>query len=323
MPVSERLLTRLLTGETLSGETLSREMGVTRAAVWKQIERLRGMGFVIESEGRSGYHLVSCPDSLMEPVVRQGLDTAWAGCRVEWFPVIDSTNRYAKQLAAEGAPHGTVVLADQQTAGRGRRGRGWLTPAGEGVALSLILRPDTHPSQVAVVSLEIAMAGAAAAEAVTGEKAGIKWPNDVILKGKKVEGILVEMDADEQTVHFLVAGIGFNVHQKEFPPEIAQTASSMDLIAGHEVSRAALVRAFLKGIEEAEVLRATGRLLEAYRRRSVTIGQKVRVIGTTEAFTGEALDITQSGSLLVRDPEGKVREVLAGDVSVRGLMGYV
>ena len=318
----ERILERLLAGETVSGQAISAELGVTRAAVWKQIEQLRALGFVIESQGKQGYRLLSCPDSLMAPVIARGLQTRWAGRQIVYLPSVDSTNRRARQLAAEGAPHGTLVIADEQTAGRGRRGRGWISPAGEGVFMSLILRPQSHPSEVARLSMQTARAVALSIAQTTGLDARIKWPNDIVCGGRKVCGMLLEMNADEQAVHDVVAGIGINVHQTQFAPEIEKTASSLDLLSGQRVCRAALVRAFLEAFERAEALAAQGALMDAYRARSATLGQRVQVIAPAGSFTGTALEVTDSGSLIVEDEEGQRREVLAADVSVRGLMGY-
>ena len=318
----ERILERLLAGETVSGQAISAELGVTRAAVWKQIEQLRALGFVIESQGKQGYRLLSCPDSLMAPVIARGLQTRWAGRQIVYLPSVDSTNRRARQLAAEGAPHGTLVIADEQTAGRGRRGRGWISPAGEGVFMSLILRPQSHPSEVARLSMQTALAVALSIAQTTGLDARIKWPNDIVCGGRKVCGMLLEMNADEQAVHDVVAGIGINVHQTQFAPEIAQTASSLDLLSGQRVCRAALVRAFLEAFERTEALAAQGALMDAYRARSATLGQRVQVIAPAGSFTGTALEVMDSGSLIVEDEEGQRREVLAADVSVRGLMGY-
>jgi len=318
----ERILERLMAGETVSGQAISAELGVTRAAVWKQIEQLRAQGFVIESQGRQGYRLISCPDSLMAPVIAQGLRTRWAGREIVSLPSVDSTNRRARQLAAGGAAHGTLVIAEEQTAGRGRRGRGWISPPGENVYMTLILRPDAHPSEVARLSLQTALAVALAIARTAGLDARIKWPNDIVCGGKKVCGMLLEMNADEQSVHDVVAGVGINVHQTAFPPEIEQTASSLDLLSGKTVCRAALVRAFLEAFEETDALASRGELMDAYREKSATLGQRVRVIGQAGSFTGTAVAVTDSGSLIVEDDEGQRREVLAADVSVRGLMGY-
>ena len=320
----DEVLERLLGGGLVSGQALSAQLGVTRAAVWKQIEQLRAQGFVIESEGRQGYRLTGCPDSLLAPVIAQGLDTAWAGKRIVSLKSVDSTNHYARMLAAEGAPEGTLVVAEEQTAGRGRRGRGWISPAGEGIFMTLILRPRVHPSKVAGLSLQTALAVARAIARETGLDARIKWPNDIVCAGRKVCGMLLEMNANEQSVIDVVAGIGINVHQRGFAPEIANTASSLDLLAGREIRRAPLVRAFLTEFEAVAALAAQGggALMEAYRARSATLGQRVQVASLTETFVGTAEEITDSGSLIVVDGQGARREVLAADVSVRGLMGY-
>ena len=322
--MTEEILTRLLSGEAVSGQTLSEELGVTRAAVWKQIGQLRELGFDIEACGGQGYRLVSVPDSLMAPVIARGLNTKWAGKPIIYLRSVDSTNRYARALAADGAGQGTLVVADEQTAGRGRRGRGWLSPAGEGIFMTLILRPQAHPSHVAQLSLQTAMAVARAISRVCEIDARIKWPNDIVCNGKKVCGMLLEMNADEQSVHDVVAGIGINVHQKAFEGDIAKTASSLDLLTGRSVRRADVVRAFLEEYEVVDELAKQGSeaLMNVYRQHSATLGQRVQVISATGSFTGTAKAVTDSGSLIVTDDDGQDREVLAADVSVRGLMGY-
>ncbi|MDO5298725.1 MAG: biotin--[acetyl-CoA-carboxylase] ligase [Clostridia bacterium] len=320
----ERILTQLLKNDTVSGQALSEKLGVTRAAVWKQIEQLRQQGFVIESLGRQGYRLVECPDSLMAPVVRQGLDTSWAGREIVYLRSVDSTNRYARQLAQEGAAHGTLVLADEQTAGRGRRGRGWISPAGESIYMTLILRPQAHPSQVAQLSLATALAVAQGITRSCGVEARIKWPNDIVCQGRKVCGMLLEMNADEQSVHDVVAGIGINVHPGAVSEEIAETAGALDVLCGRTLRRAEIVRGFLRAFEEVDALMADGEaFMRAYCEHSATLGRRVQVIGLNGSFIGTALGVTGSGALIVEDEQGKRHEVLAADVSVRGLMGYV
>ena len=254
--------------------------------------------------------------------ILDGLETKWAGCEIVYFDNTDSTNRQARMLAKDGAKHGTLVIADTQSAGRGRRGRGWISPAGEGVFMSLIVRPDVHPSRVAKMSLTLALAVSRAIRRETGLDARIKWPNDIVIRGRKICGLLLEMDATAEKVESIVAGVGINVHQKAFDEEIAHTASSLDLMAGRRVSRSAIVRAFLKEFEQAMAL-ADDEMMDAYRACSATIGQRVQVITLDGTYTGTAKGITESGSLLVESDAGDVREVLAADVSVRGIMGYV
>jgi len=255
--------------------------------------------------------------------IQAELATAWAGCEIIYLPETDSTNRQARILAREGARHGTLVIADTQNAGRGRRGRGWISPKGEGIFMSLIVRTDVHPSQVAKLSLATALAAANAIGRETGLDARIKWPNDIVVSGRKVCGMLLEMDATQDRVESIVAGVGINVHQTQFDEEIVHTASSLDMLAGRRISRTAIVRAFLEEFERAAAL-DEDEMMAQYRRRSATIGQRVQVIALDGSYTGIAEGITRSGSLLVRaDEDGQVREVLAADVSVRGIMGYV
>ena len=251
-----------------------------------------------------------------------GLETKWAGREIVYFQETDSTNRQARLLAREGAAHGTLVIADTQTAGRGRRGRGWISPEGEGIFMSLIVRPDVHPSQVAKMSLMLALAVAKAIRRVTELDARIKWPNDIVIGGRKICGLLLEMDATQERVESIVAGVGINVHQTAFDEEIAHTASSLDLLLGKRVSRSAIVRAFLEEYECADAM-TDADMMCAYCRQSATIGQRVQVIALDGTYTGKAQGITESGSLLVMGDDGVSREVLAADVSVRGIMGYV
>ena len=260
-------------------------------------------------------------ENLMTQIKALEPGTQWAGREIVYFEETDSTNRRARLLAQEGAVHGTLVIADTQTAGRGRRGRGWISPAEEGIFMSLLLRPDVHPSQVAKLSLLTALATANAIARETGLDARIKWPNDIVIAGRKVCGMLLEMTADEHTVHDVVAGVGINVHQRTFDAEIAHTAASLDLLCGRRLSRAAIVCAFLEEFERAMDL-SDEAMMAAYAARSATIGQRVQVIGLTGTFTGVAKAVTESGSLLVEDESGALREVLAADVSVRGIMGY-
>ena len=261
----------------------------------------------------------------MEREIRRFLkNTEVVGHELIYLKETDSTNNDVKRLAKAGGMDGTVVIAGCQTAGRGRRGRGWVSPAGEGIFMTLILRPQAHPSHVARLSLQTALAVARAITRVCEVDARIKWPNDIVCGGKKVCGMLLEMNADEQSVHDVVAGIGINVHQTAFEGEIAKTASSLDLLTGRRICRADVVRAFLEEYEAVDELARQGgeALMAVYRRHSATLGQRVQVISATGSFTGTAKAVTDSGSLIVLDDDGREREVLAADVSVRGLMGY-
>ena len=252
------ILKALLPGKIVSGERISKALGITRAAVWKRITALRERGFVIESLDRQGYLLVHVPDVLMSSLITYGLETEWAGRHVFCYESVDSTNRVLKTMAADGADHGTLVVANEQTGGRGRRGRGWLTPKDTSIAMSLLLRPEIPPAKVALLSLAASVAVAKGIRQVTSLEAGIKWPNDIVVNGKKVCGILLEMDADEQNVHYIVAGVGINVHLMDIPEEIRATATSLDLELGHPCSRVEIVKAVMRATEETEKLLKEG-----------------------------------------------------------------
>ncbi|MBQ2990189.1 MAG: biotin--[Clostridia bacterium] len=254
------------------------------------------------------------------------MPTEWAGRSIAYYREIDSTNRAAREMARNGAAHGTLVLADMQTSGRGRRGRSWISPAGEGVFMTLIIRPQESPEKAARISLAAALAAARGIARVSGLDARIKWPNDIVIGGRKVCGMLLEMDLLEGGLPAVSAGIGVNVHQTQFDEEIAHTASSLDLLAGRRIDRADVVLAILKEMERAmrELQADEAAFMRAYRAMSATLGQRVQVIAHGESYTGVAQAVTQGGSLLVRaDEDGALREVLAADVSVRGIMGYV
>ena len=323
MGAMDDILKALLPGEIVSGARISKALGITRAAVWKRITALRERGFVIDSLDRQGYLLVHVPDVLMSSLITYGLETKWAGSQVFCYESVDSTNRVLRTMAADGAGHGTLVVANEQTGGRGRRGRGWLTPKDTSIAMSLLLRPEIPPAKVALLSLAASVAVAKGIRQVTGLEAGIKWPNDIVVNGKKVCGILLEMDADEQNVHYIVAGAGINVHLMDIPEEIRATATSLDLELGHPCSRVEIVKAVMRATEETENLLRDGSFMSVYETLSVTLGHPVSVQGVGETFTGTAEQIREDGVLMVRTESGAVREVMAGDVSVRGLMGYV
>lgn len=241
----------------------------------------------------------------------------WAGCAIRREAVVDSTNIQARKWAREGAPHGAVVVAGTQTAGRGRRGRGWDSAPGAGLWLSIVLRPAIPDSGWPLLPLAAALAGADACRTVTGADVLIKWPNDLVLDGRKIAGLLVEREGGAA-----VMGIGINVRQRldDFAPDLRERAGSLDMLTGQPVSLPALEAALL-----AEIERRVDNMdfLDEYAARCATIGAKVRVLAVNDTYTGVAEGIDETGALLVRDDGGILRRVLAGDVSVRGMMGYV
>ncbi|MDL2317562.1 biotin--[acetyl-CoA-carboxylase] ligase [Eubacteriales bacterium OttesenSCG-928-A19] len=241
----------------------------------------------------------------------------WAGCVVRRLDTVDSTNLYARKWAREGAPHGAVVIADRQTAGRGRRGRGWLSPSGTGLWLSMVVRPDIPDEAYPLLPLAAALATADACEAVSHIPVRIKWPNDLIAGGRKIVGILAEREGDSAVI-----GIGINVrHQlSDFPPEFRDRAGSLEMASGEPISLPELEHELLYSLE-AHLFSPS--VFPEYAARCATVGSEVRVSSLKEDFTGVAESLDDTGALLVRDEHGILHRVLAGDVSVRGIMGYL
>ena len=308
----------------LSGEDIGRELSITRAAVWKGIKKLREEGYEIEAVTNRGYRLTNPETMYNKRELEQGLKTKTMGQSIYFYEETDTTNNRARELALEGAPEGTLVVAEKQTAGRGRRGKVWESPLGTGIWMSLVLRPQIAPTEASVLTLLCGLATAEAIEAETGLSAGIKWPNDILINGEKAVGILTEMDCEMSEVHFVIPGIGINVNTASFPPEIAEIATSLYLECGKTVSRRRLVHRVLERLEEHyETFLRTGSfaaMLEDYRKHCITLGKEVHVLGR-EPFFAEALDITPEGELLVRRADnGKEEVVFSGEVSIRGVI---
>ncbi|HHW42135.1 MAG TPA: biotin--[acetyl-CoA-carboxylase] ligase [Syntrophomonadaceae bacterium] len=308
-------------GSRVSGEQLSRSLGVSRTAVWKQIKALRELGYRIAGSPRTGYLLEGVPDLLYPREIRKGLGTRSFGQEIFHFRRVGSTNQVAFDLARRGYPEGTVVVAEEQTSGRGRWQRPWFSPPETGIWLSLILRPDMAPVKVPQLTL---VAGAACARAIhgcLGFRPAIKWPNDLLYNGKKLCGILVEMEAAAEQVHFLVIGIGINVNQEEsdFPPELRETAASLRMVTGSRVARVPLVRRILEVLEEdyRDFCSSgfTG-VRERWLEYETTLGKAVQVRLGEKQFTGTAEDLDAEGNLLLRLKDGKLQKIISGELTL-------
>ena len=312
-----------------SGETMSRTLGVSRAAIWKAIDALRQDGYRITSIPRRGYRLEHAPDLLSAGELTGSLNGCTIGQNIICLDTVDSTNNYAKQLAGEGAPHGTVVLSDRQTGGRGRRGNSFLSPAGKGLCLSVLLRPDLPPADVINLTAWIAVAVCDAVEQIIGERPGIKWTNDLILRQKKLCGILTEMslEAESGQLQYVVAGIGINVSQsaEDFGDDVSKLAISLEQALGRRIRRTDLAGAVIRALDwmMADFPHAKADYLERYRSDCLTLGREVRLIQKGESRIAFAQSIDDEFALVVRHPDGSLETVSAGDVSVRGLLGYV
>lgn len=311
----------------VSGQELCRRFGVSRTAVWKVINQLKEEGYEIEAVRNRGYALKGAGDVLSEAELLSCLKTEWAGGRTVYFDATDSTNVQAKRLAEAHAPHGTLVVSDRQDGGKGRRGRSWASPSGVGIWMSLILRPEIAPSSASMLTLAAALAVREGIQEETGLSPLIKWPNDLVLNGKKICGILTEMSTELMEIQYVITGIGINVNQREFPSEIRDTATSLSLEAGRSFRRSSLIAAILKAFEKdyAAFLKTgdLSLLLEEYNACLVNRGKEVCILDPSGEYRAVAEGIDESGSLLVTLPDGTRREIISGEVSVRGIYGYV
>lgn len=315
----------------ISGQKLCEKLGVSETAVWKVIKQLREQGYEIEEAQNKGYCLSVVPDVLSKQEMESCMHTKWLGHNIFYYDEIDSTNTEAKRKAEAGEPHGTLVVADMQSAGRGRRGRDWSSPKHQGIFFSILLRPEIEPVNAPMLTLVMAIAAARGISKCTGLTPQIKWPNDIVINGKKVVGILTEMSAQTDYVNYIVIGTGINVHQTSFPEELEEKATSIDLEQekqrGTRILRAQLLEEILEQFEICyEIYIKTqdlSGLMEEYNQELVNKNRRVRVLDPLGEFEGQALGINKKGSLLVKKDGGEIVEISSGEVSVRGIYGYV
>ncbi len=304
--------------QPVSGEKLAAAAGISRAAVWKRINRLKALGYDIAGEPRKGYRLLAAPDKLLPGEILPGLATRRLKGPIHHFEAISSTNDLAKELGAKGAPEGTLVVAETQSAGRGRLGRSWESPPAVGLYVSLLLRPPLPPGEMPQITLTTAVAGVRAVKRATGLTPGIKWPNDLLLDGKKAGGILTEMETESDCIRYLVLGWGLNVNNPGFPPELAPIATSLFLAAGRKFSRVAILRAWLEEFEalyDRFLARGFPGILQEWRQYAVTLGQEVQVLQGTRRLKGKAVDVGEDGALLLEQPTGEIIRVTSGEIA--------
>lgn len=323
--MKEKLLQMLNdAGGYVSGEKISRELGVTRSYIWKVIAKLKDEGYVISSVRNKGYRLEPASDKLDEASVRKGLTTASIGQHIVYLDNVDSTNEYAKNL---DAPHGTVVIAEDQTMGKGRRGKSWVSQPGTGLWMTIYLKPSIKPQEIMQVTLISGMAVCKAIQQVTGCNAGIKWPNDIVINGKKVCGILTEMILEEQTIACAVTGIGININIPSFPQELSNRATSLLIETGKTFLRADIARAVFTYFEQyyTNMLDPENlpSLLSEYASMCINVGREVVATIGNQEIHGVAEGISPLGELLIKTPDGAVIPVTSGEVSIRGVYGYI
>ncbi|MBI4313678.1 MAG: biotin--[acetyl-CoA-carboxylase] ligase [Candidatus Omnitrophica bacterium] len=304
-------------GEYVSGEELCKSSGVSRAAIWKQIEKLREEGYRILAQPHLGYRLVSIPDRLIPEELQWQLPAKIVGRKIYSYAATDSTMDVAHQLVDAGEAEGSVVFAEAQRRGRGRLGRTWVSAAGRGISMSVIFRPAMELSQAPLFTL---MAAAAIVQAIrdsVGIEPQIKWPNDILIRDKKVAGILTEMKAELNQVHAVVIGIGLNVNTPRHL--LPRLATSLSLEQGRPCDRLQVARALMIALDEfyARVKRGDARsIFKAWRSHSMTLGRRVRVACQDRHVDGEAVDLSPQGALVIRTDEGRMEQVTAGEVLI-------
>lgn len=305
----------------ISGQDLAHRLGLSRTAVWKHIVALRESGYRIEAGPRRGYILAESPDVISPGEITAALKTHNLGHSVEFLPTVESTNTMAKERARAGAPEGLLVVADQQSGGRGRLGWHWLAPPGVSVLMSLLLRPTFPPHRAPLLTLAAAVAVCEAIQAVGGVPARIRWPNDILLQGQKCGGILTEIEGETDRMAFAVLGIGLNANVRpDQLPDHLDATSLFIARQGEPVSRVQLIRAILVHLEEGYQHLLAGRsatVVDRWRALSCGLGQTIEVVPPGgSAFCGLAEDIADDGALQVRLSSGEVQRVVSGDIRV-------
>lgn len=311
----------------VSGQDICNQLGVSRTAIWKNIKALKDAGYQIDSVNNRGYKLLAEPDLIHEAGIRHFKNTRWLGENIFYRDTMDSTNTQAKRMGENDAPDGTLVITECQTAGKGRRGRSWVSPTGVNCYFTILLRPEVPANRASMITLIAAMALARAVKEVTGLDTMIKWPNDVIANGRKLCGILTESSTDLEYINYLVVGIGVNCNQAEFPEEIKDVASSICLETGKKVNRCQLLGSFLNHFEVYyETFLQTEDLSQLeveYNHLLVNRNREVKIIEKDRERVLTAIGIDKNGALLVKDAQGNQEAIISGEVSVRGLYGYV
>ncbi|MDF2947022.1 MAG: bifunctional BirA, biotin operon repressor/biotin--acetyl-CoA-carboxylase ligase [Bacillales bacterium] len=307
--------------EFLSGQKLSAELGVSRTAVWKHIEELRKEGYDIEAVARKGYKLLSIPDAITAKEILNNLSTNIFGKDIFFYQVVTSTQKIATEMAMSGAAEGTVIVAEEQTEGRGRLQRKWHTPSGNSVAMSIIIRPRILLSSTPHFTLLVAVSIVKAIKDISTLNPKIKWPNDILINGKKSVGILTELNAEADQINFLIVGIGINVNQviDDLPKEIQNIATSLAIEDGKKFRRAELIRSILTNLEyfyEKYIKEGFTSIKDIWEKESCTIGENIIAKTSLETIEGRAVGITNDGILLLEDKEGNIHNIISGDIFI-------
>lgn len=323
----EKILKVILDNEKefISGEELSKKLGISRTAIWKHIRILRSQGYNIESVNKKGYRLVDEPTDLLNPQnIYRNLKTKFIGKNVLHFETIDSTNDYAKKIGNE-LRDGSVIISEEQTKGKGRLGRVWESKAGEGIWMSIILKPNIIPNKAPFITL---IAGASIVKAlnILGVDAKIKWPNDITINNKKLSGILTELSAEIERVNYIVVGIGMNVKDTDFEEELKDKATSL-YKENYNLSRVDIVKEILCQFEKLylDYIEKDDKkeVLDICRQYSAIINKEIYVIKNDQKELVDCIGINEEGNLIIKNKDGKLEEIMSGEVSIRGVKGYV
>jgi BirA family transcriptional regulator, biotin operon repressor / biotin---[acetyl-CoA-carboxylase] ligase len=308
-------------GTYLSGQHIAELLGCSRTAVWKHIEELRKEGFELEAVRRKGYRIVKTPEKITADELRLGLKTEFIGKNIHYEESVESTQKIAHRLTYEDAPEGTVIIAEEQLSGRGRMNRKWHSPKYTGIWMSIILRPNIPLPKAPQLTLLAAVAIVQAIEDLTGVLPEIKWPNDILINGKKVTGILTELEAEADRINSIIIGIGMNVNQtkEDFPPELQSIATSLLIEKGEKISRADVIKGIFMNLEKLYLLYLEEGFLpikllwESY---AISIGRKITARTLTHTIVGKAQGITNEGVLMIEDEQGKIHQVYSADIEV-------
>lgn len=314
--MQERIIQFLKEAEGyVSGEEMSQQLNMSRQSLWKYMQELRAQGYDIAAVPHLGYQLISAPDKLLAQEILFGLKTRFMGQEVHAFDSLGSTMDEAFRLGMEGASEGTIVCAESQTKGRGRLGRVWVSPKGKGIYCSIVLRPKLPAAQMPQMTLMTAVALSEAVRKMSGLQPQIKWPNDLLIKGRKLAGILTELRAEVDRVSFVVVGIGLNVNATD--SQLLDTATSLKMETEGSFSRVEMLQEILLSLEEwyGRILKGRFEDVLVYsRKHSATLKRRVRVSGAGVQLEGQAVEIDPEGALLIRQDDGRVTRTTAGDV---------
>ena len=314
------------TNDYVSGENISNKLNVSRTAIWKNINKLKEEGYNIESSSKKGYKLIKSPDILTEGEIKPFLTTSYLGNNIIYYETLESTNQEIRSFAAKGEKEGLVLIADLQTKGKGRLQREWVGSKGDSIAMSILIKPDIPPYMAPSITQVVALSVCRALNTTSGLDFKIKWPNDIILNGKKVCGILTEMDGEIDCLNYIIVGIGINVNQTSMPSDISHKATSLKIELNKSIQRKNIVINILNEFEKSyEIFKSQGikPFINELKNYSALINKTVVISNPFKSFNATVVDIDDEGYLIVENENGEKESVVGGDISIRGESSYL